>query len=242
VSDETDPPRLSPGSGSSLERGLATLVESARADLGTDEQLAKLEVRLLPLIGPPGPPGPGGPSGGGSASAAGATGALKAAVTAVVVGAAAAVAIFSHRAPAPTPTVVRAPPTEQEGPVAPVAPALPSGSTPAEQTIAPEAKPTTSVDAPLAPKEAPAPPTETDLVGQAQVALLASPARALALCEKHRRLYPHGVLVQEREVLAIEALEHLGRHSEAVQRGDRFLKAFPSSAHRSKIVSIVGSR
>jgi hypothetical protein len=48
------------------------------------------------------------------------------------------------------------------------------------------------------------------------------------------------VLVQEREVLSIEALERLGRHKEAVSRADGFLHSFPGSAHRSKVNAVIG--
>ena len=79
MSDGADPPRLSRDSGSAVERRLGALVEGSRGDVGTDEQLAQLEARLLSLIGPPGTGGPPAPSGGGSAAATGVTGALKAA-------------------------------------------------------------------------------------------------------------------------------------------------------------------
>jgi hypothetical protein len=82
--------------------------------------------------------------------------------------------------------------------------------------------------------------SESDLLGRAQAALRADPNQALSLAAEHRRKFPNGVLVQEREVLSIEALERLGRHKEAVSRGDAFLRSFPGSAHRSKVNAVIG--
>jgi hypothetical protein len=42
-------------------------------------------------------------------------------------------------------------------------------------------------------------------------------------------------LVQEREVLAIQALRQLGRSAEADQRAAAFAKAFPGSAFARKL-------
>jgi hypothetical protein len=102
---------------------------------------------------------------------------------------------------------------------------------------------------PSAPSSAPPPrktpeaaPSESALLGQAQATLSRNAALALSLCEQHRAWYPRGMLVQEREVIAIEALKRLGRQPEASARATRFLKAFPSSAHRSKIESLVPPR
>jgi hypothetical protein len=47
------------------------------------------------------------------------------------------------------------------------------------------------------------------------------------------------MMVQEREVIAIEALARSGRSSEAAARAARFRKAFPSSAYQSKIDGLV---
>jgi hypothetical protein len=242
VSDETDPPRLSQGAGSDAERRLATLVSASQSDVGSPAQVAALEARLLPIIGSPVPAAKVAAAGK-AATLGGAAGVKLAAAGAVVAAVASAVYFGTHGSPAtqvtPTTTAQQgAPAVRTEEPVAPVAPPEPA---PAESVPAPEVVGSSPV--------APAPtvsheraPSESDLVGQAQAALSGNPARALSLCEQHRRLYPRGVLVQEREVLAIEALQRLGRRSQAVARGERFLKAFPGSAHKSKIAAIVGAR
>ena len=82
---------------------------------------------------------------------------------------------------------------------------------------------------------------EVDLIGRARESLGPSPAEALALTGEHARRFPRGVLVQEREVLAIEALRGLGRTDEARARKDRFLSAYPGSAHRPRLEALFGT-
>jgi len=109
-----------------------------------------------------------------------------------------------------------------------------------ETTVAPKA------NAPLAPaSEAPsvgvagAPgeglETEAHLLARAKDALGPSPAEAYALTIEHAARFPAGALVQERELLAIQALVRLGRGNEAESRRTRFLAAFPGSAYRPVI-------
>jgi hypothetical protein len=54
-------------------------------------------------------------------------------------------------------------------------------------------------------------------------------AAALATTEEHARRYPRGVLVQEREAIAVRALVLLRRTDEARARVDRFRQRFPDS-------------
>jgi len=58
--------------------------------------------------------------------------------------------------------------------------------------------------------------------------------------DEHRARFPDGTFVQEREVLAIEALVRLGRGAEAKARADAFAHAFPTSAHRRRIAVLLG--
>jgi hypothetical protein len=76
---------------------------------------------------------------------------------------------------------------------------------------------------------------ELGLLDEALVALQSDPARALALTAEHRVRFRAGALVQEREVIAIEALVRLHRTAAARARIDDFLRSFPSSAHRVRI-------
>ena len=61
------------------------------------------------------------------------------------------------------------------------------------------------------------------------------PSRALQRANEHAARYPRGVLVQEREVIAIQALRQLGRSAEAERRAAAFAKAFPGSAFQRKL-------
>ena len=88
-------------------------------------------------------------------------------------------------------------------------------------------------------KEPPAPvaetPSESDLMAPAQRALRSDAARTLQLVEQHASIYPHGALVQEREVLRVESLVRLGRIEEAQARAEAFRAAFPASAYLRRI-------
>lgn len=84
-------------------------------------------------------------------------------------------------------------------------------------------------------------PTESEIsiLQAAQTALHDDPAAALALADKHARRFATGTLAQEREVIAIEALVALARRDEANERGARFVRDFPRSAHRLRIESLL---
>jgi len=77
---------------------------------------------------------------------------------------------------------------------------------------------------------------ETTLIRDARQALRqGDAARSLRLLDECRRLFPHGVLEQERERLAIEALGKSGRTSEASARAAAFLRRHPDSPHADEI-------
>jgi hypothetical protein len=86
----------------------------------------------------------------------------------------------------------------------------------------------------------PAQETEIGLLQEAQAALRDSPTTALALADRHASRFASGALVQEREVIAIEALLKLNRSGEARERGARFLSDFPNSAHQPRIETLLG--
>jgi outer membrane protein assembly factor BamD (BamD/ComL family) len=52
---------------------------------------------------------------------------------------------------------------------------------------------------------------------------------ALAATREHERRFPHGLLEQEREAMAVRARVQLGRRDEARNRVDRFRARFPGS-------------
>jgi outer membrane protein assembly factor BamD (BamD/ComL family) len=77
---------------------------------------------------------------------------------------------------------------------------------------------------------------ESRRVADARALLLAGDARrALLELEAVRKDFPRGLLAQEREALAIEALGLLGERSEARQRADNFLRQYPGSPHATVV-------
>lgn len=72
---------------------------------------------------------------------------------------------------------------------------------------------------------------EISLITRAEGALRASsPREALRLLTEHRQRFSRGILVEEREVLAMDALGRLNRWDEAEARAARFLETYPRSA------------
>jgi hypothetical protein len=81
---------------------------------------------------------------------------------------------------------------------------------------------------------------EGALLLRARQVLTSDPAAALALTQQHARRFPMGTLVPEREVLAIEALNELGRVSEARSRFDAFRARYPQSPHLARLEALLG--
>lgn len=72
---------------------------------------------------------------------------------------------------------------------------------------------------------------ERNLLDAARVALARGEANeAVRLAERHRRDFPAGALVEEREAIATKALVDAHRPAEAKARGAAFEKRFPQSA------------
>jgi hypothetical protein len=82
------------------------------------------------------------------------------------------------------------------------------------------------------------PPDELSLINQAQ-ALRARPAEALRVLAEHAKWYPQGMLSQEREVLAIEALVQAGKLDQARARAARLEASHPSSVHLPRVRSLL---
>lgn len=81
----------------------------------------------------------------------------------------------------------------------------------------------------------PSGPDELELIHQTQSQVAKDPGAALQLVERHARLFPGGVLVQEREFLRIRCLLGLGRAGEAQSRADSFASRYPGSAYLGRI-------
>lgn len=76
---------------------------------------------------------------------------------------------------------------------------------------------------------------EASLISRARASLAGSPKQALALTTKAKRQFPGGMLGEEREAIAIQALAKLGRAEEANARGKRFLGAHTASPHAAAV-------
>jgi hypothetical protein len=81
--------------------------------------------------------------------------------------------------------------------------------------------------------------TEVRLLHKAQDDAESNPEGALVRVAEHERRFASGVLVQEREVLAITALMRLGRAAEAHDRAAAFRDRFPGSAYLPKIDALL---
>jgi hypothetical protein len=222
VTDQQDPVRWSEAESDAGPK-LRELFRSAAFDVPSDAQLQALRARLPdPPAGPP--PGTGGKSGllgsGGRALA----------VTAAIGGLAALVAVVGLRS--------------GERPAETTAPPMASSSTRLVEPVPAPPSPNAGVTAPSEPTAAvPAPsassassaraktPNEAALLERARRALSSNPALALELTRRHQTEFPRGVLRQEREVIAIEALRRLGKADQARERGSDFRREFPDSPH-----------
>lgn len=72
---------------------------------------------------------------------------------------------------------------------------------------------------------------ELELLRRARADLASRPREAFRMTEQHRREYPQGVFVQERDALAIEALLRVGELKQARARAETFVRDYPSSPH-----------
>jgi hypothetical protein len=244
MNDHGDPPRWSAGGAGSPK--LSSLVSAAQRDVATDAQLAELESRLGPLL-----------HASPAAVAAHTTPLLVklaagAAVAAVVASAVWYVRARSTRGPTTPAALTRSS-------SAPVAAVTPSGTTAGlAQASPPEAAASNASGLAGVPAQNPVTAASRGSLGdtgssqhgdlgsaQAEAALLekarselvSSPAQALATTQEHAQRFPHGLLTQEREVIAISALRRLGRTAEADARAARFDKRYPNSAHQHTVDS-----
>lgn len=81
----------------------------------------------------------------------------------------------------------------------------------------------------------PPPPSEELLLLKARSSASRQPSEALRLLDEHAARFPSGLLVPEREVLAIEVLRSLNRGAEADRRLQRFKARYPQSIHLRRI-------
>lgn len=224
-----------------------TLLEEARRDLGGEAEVAQLELRVVQGVGAGG--------GGGVGAILRSSPVAKAVVVvgafALVVGSGLLVR-FIVRRPAPasgtTGSVatsgVRLPVVQPSAAAdsALVGPTVASATPVLSQADRhdPDVVPSGSNGQPPVWAGGVSHPSETAILEAARGALTGSPARALALVEEHQRFYAGGVLAQEREIIAIDALMRLGRSRAAQARGEAFYRAFPRSAHTRRVDALLG--
>ncbi len=82
-------------------------------------------------------------------------------------------------------------------------------------------------------------PSEGALLLKARQQLASDPSAALALTDEAGKRFPDGPLAPEREVLAIEALAHLGRLPAARARLSTFRARYPQSPHLGRLDALV---
>ncbi len=244
--DVQDPPRLH-GSAATPE-SLRSALAAARVD-GPDARRLALIASQLPILGA------GIATGVGAGSAAAATSGLSGLMIAVLAALLTGGGIAGYLATRPTPlenTVQNTPgpvpaaPTQAvvvPGSLAPPAPkpvAEPRAT--AHDTFIRRPRPNRSpTPAPL-PLSAPAPGDvagEIRLLQSAKAALADRPAETIQLVNDHTRHFPSGILVQEREVIAIEALLRTGKTADAHARAQSFMKTYPKSAHRRRVAALL---
>ncbi len=80
---------------------------------------------------------------------------------------------------------------------------------------------------------------EMRYLGRARELLEEHPAEAIGLLEQHRRAHPNGILREEREAFAIEALVSLGHRVEAERRYYDFLSTYPSSSFAPRLRTLM---
>jgi hypothetical protein len=243
--DERDPPRLLDEGGSEGE--LRSLMRAGKSEVPNEAQMLALAAKLGVLGGLGGAGAAGGA--GGAAGAGGAGAAVKAGLAMKVIAAIAvigvasggvAIAVKKSGESTAAPVGLVATSTTSASPVAiATASAGPSEIPSPVPSESASAIPARVASAAARPPESPE--AEVKLLGRAQDALRSRPDEALALCGEHARRFPAGGLVQEREVIAIEALVKTGRSDEARARADRFKARFPGSTHTRRIETILAS-
>jgi hypothetical protein len=153
--------------------------------------------------------------------------------------------------PSPSPVASAPPPdvvTESAPPASPTTPLTPRASgtlarPPAKATAVPAIAPT--VAEALAPEAPEAPPPidslarEAAMLEQSRAMLDSNPVGALAELDRYSERFPKGRLTIESGLLAVEALERLGRIEEARARGAALLEQARGSLYEARIRTLI---
>jgi hypothetical protein len=215
--------------------------------------LARLEA-VIPEMkrGPGGGDGGGGGGPNGASHGASALGARAIAVTAFLLGGVTGAALLATLVPGPgTHLVVQPAPASPEA-AWPVANAVPAQSTTEVPSSAPAPVPSA---APVSPARShaesgrSAPPVRTSqlaaermLLDEARAGLVqGEPERALDRLELHRKRYPTGMLDEERDAMAVEALVGMKRYDSARSAAQAFRVRTPRSMFLPTVESAIAS-
>jgi hypothetical protein len=214
---------------------LRALLDRAHKDVPSSAELASLAAKTAPLFGTP--------SAATGLGLGAKLGLLALGLTGAVLVALGAAEDDAAEGTKPTPVV--APAADRNARPATPPPALSEPAVNVTPPVVPSvAEPVASPPAGVKKAEKPnaklGGPSEAELLESARRMLGSNPSGAFELAQQHRARFRGGVLAQEREVIAIEALRRLGRSAEADARAAAFERAFPNSAHRRKLDS--GSR
>jgi hypothetical protein len=114
-------------------------------------------------------------------------------------------------------------------------------------TLAPAPTPTLAPTPPLAPALAPLAPESEDtlaselaLLDQARASSASDPQATLDRLDEHARRFPAGKLSLERELLALDALERLGRTGDERARAERLLPVVRGTIYEKRVRTHLG--
>ncbi len=230
MSAPREPERLA--SSSEVPERIQRVLQRAREDAASSADLARIRARVFPPAAPPSD-GQGGGSGAGAGSALAPV--IGGAIGVLVIGAAVVGLLsLSNRSLHPAIAGHAATSILVDMPVPATSSPLPD--TPPSDSIASEPS-ATAVTQPAS-AQAPTPhssPSEVELLDAARSALPRDPQAALGLAQRHRALFPKGILSQERDVIEVEALARMGRDGEARRKAQEFQERNPNSPYGSRL-------
>ena len=238
---KTPPPRLleDPNAPPELRDDLR---RAAAAPVAYDSAVGLATLQAALLI-PPAPPAPGP-----EVAAHGTAATLTTKLTLATLATALTIGLTTLAWPHPTPQHLKGdgPAILQSGLGGAAAPTVPATTT-APTADRPVASPLVQASTPdrLPARPLPADPDgrlrrEIAQLARIKALLPAHPGDALQLAQAGNREFARGLLVQEREGIAVLALAQLGREREAAARAHSFLTRFPDSPLRERIALIAG--
>ena len=236
---EQDPPRLM----DSANPYVRSILRAGESEVPDETKLASLALKLGPILGG----GAGGAGGGGAIAAKSAVAGKTASVGAALkmAGGAVLAATLVVSSAIYVPKMVAAP-TQSSSSSTGVGIAISSSTAAVVTTTLPDPVETVASIAPPMARKPPAviesADAEVKLLERAQDALRTRSGEALALCTEHAKRFPQGLLTQEREVIAIEALTQAGKLPEAQARAARFAVSYPNSTHLRRVETLVGKK